>query len=181
MFKTKSTWLTICYSTTKTKFLYRVPNRNSRFGIGCGAKTLFDFYTQGRCEVFKVKVMRMIYWLSLSLYAIFSEPQNSGETKGTTGDLPLVLSPLVWIPLQGIPAFRDFTIRDPLYFVIQFQALNSWIPLHFTILKKKIKKKKKILDFFLQNHEIWPQTESRNSGDHELWNHEMRGSPVLHI
>ena len=24
--------------------------------------------------------------------------------------------------LQGIPAFRDFTIRDPLYFVIQFQA-----------------------------------------------------------
>ena len=27
--------------------------------------------------------------------------------------------------LQGIPAFRDFTIPDPLYFVIQFQALNS--------------------------------------------------------
>ena len=26
-----------------------------------------------------------------------------------------------------------------------------------------------------------PKTESRNSGDHELWNHEMLGSPVLHI
>jgi hypothetical protein len=24
--------------------------------------------------------------------------------------------------IQGIPAIRDFTIRDPLYFVIQFQA-----------------------------------------------------------
>ena len=104
-------------------------------------KLFFDFNTQVRCEVFKVKVMIMIYWLSLSLYAIFSEPQNSGETKGTTGDLPLVLSPLVWIPLQGIPAFRDFTIRDPLYFVIQFQASISWIPHHFMILKKKIKKK----------------------------------------
>ena len=23
-----------------------------------------------------------------------------------------------------------------------------------------------------------PETESRNSGDHELWNHEMRGSPI---
>ena len=23
-----------------------------------------------------------------------------------------------------------------------------------------------------------PKTESRNSGDHEFWNHEMRGSPV---
>ena len=23
-----------------------------------------------------------------------------------------------------------------------------------------------------------PETESQNSGDHELWNHEMRGSPV---
>ena len=76
---------------TKTKFLYRVPNKNSRFGIGCGLKTFFDFNTQGRCEVFKVKVMIMIYWLSLTLYAIFSEPQNFGETKRTIGDLPLVL------------------------------------------------------------------------------------------
>ena len=88
VFKMKSTWLTICYSMTKTKFLYRVPNKNSRFGIGCGLKTFFDFNTQGRCEVFKVKVMIMIYWLSLTLYAIFSEPQNFG---GTKGDLPLVL------------------------------------------------------------------------------------------
>ena len=37
------------------------------------------------------------------------------------------------------------------------------------------------MDFFLQNHEIWPQTESRNSGDHELWNHEMRGFPVFFL
>ena len=26
-----------------------------------------------------------------------------------------------FLELQGIPAFRDFTIRDPLYFVIFFQ------------------------------------------------------------
>ena len=26
---------------------------------------------------------------------------------------------------------------------------------------------------------MWPETKSRNSGDHELWNHEMRGSPVI--
>jgi hypothetical protein len=35
--------------------------------------------------------------------------------------------------IQGIPAFRDFTIRDPRYFVILFQAF----------LKKKEKRKKK--------------------------------------
>ena len=45
--------------------------------------------------------------------------------------------------------------------------------------KKKFQKKIFFLDFFLQNHEIWPQTESRNSRDHELWNHEMRGAPVF--
>ena len=27
-------------------------------------------------------------------------------------------------------------------------------------------------------HEIRPETESRNSGDHEFWNHEMGGPPV---
>ena len=42
--------------------------------------------------------------------------------------------------LQGIPSFRDFTIRDPRYFVILFQASISWIPLHFMILKKNSKK-----------------------------------------
>ena len=39
--------------------------------------------------------------------------------------------------LQGIPIFHDFTICDPLYFVIQFQASISWIPRHFMILNKK--------------------------------------------
>ena len=28
---------------------------------------------------------------------------------------------------QGVLAFRDFTIRDPSYFMIYFQALISWI------------------------------------------------------
>ena len=27
----------------------------------------------------------------------------------------------MYLSIQGIPAFRDFTIRDPLYFVILFQ------------------------------------------------------------
>ena len=52
----------------------------------------------------------------------------------------------IWI--QGIPAFRDFTIRDPLYFVIQFQASILWIPYHFMILKKKSKKKFFFWNFF---------------------------------
>ena len=43
--------------------------------------------------------------------------------------------------LQGIPAIRDFRIRDSCYFVILFQALISWIPCHFMIFKKKFKKK----------------------------------------
>ena len=35
--------------------------------------------------------------------------------------------------------------------------------------------------FYLKkNHEMRPETESWNSEDHELWNHEMRGSPVKH-
>ena len=52
---------------------------------------------------------------------------------------------------------------------------------------KKIKSRKKI--FFLQiflksrNREdftnLVPEIKSRNSGDHEFWNHEMRGPPVL--
>ena len=53
--------------------------------------------------------------------------------------------------------------------------------------KKKIQKMfpkfyffsgKKKLDLFLQNHEMRLKMESQNSGDHELWNHEMRRSPV---
>ena len=50
---------------------------------------------------------------------------------------------------------------------------------------KKDSKKKNLpktnfdfFDFFLQKR---PETESRNSGDHELWNHEMQGSPVCHF
>ena len=34
--------------------------------------------------------------------------------------------------------------------------------------KKNLKENDFFLDFFLQNLEIWPETESRNSGDHEL-------------
>ena len=59
---------------------------------------------------------------------------------------------------------------------------------------KNLKKKKK-WDFFLKklgffSEKSWygeeftklrPETESRNSGDHEFWNHEMRGSPVAVI
>ena len=40
--------------------------------------------------------------------------------------------------IQEVPAFRDFRIRDPRYFVIWFQALNSWNPHYFVILKVKI-------------------------------------------
>ena len=42
--------------------------------------------------------------------------------------------------VQGIPAFRDFTIRDPLYFVIQLQAsIHDF--------EEKIKKKIQIFFF----------------------------------
>ena len=58
--------------------------------------------------------------------------------------------------------------------------------------KKTIKKVgKKIRKFFLKKKIFWiffsklnqftklrPETESRNSGDHELWNHKMQESPV---
>ena len=40
--------------------------------------------------------------------------------------------------IQGIPAFHDFRIRDPGYFVIQFQALILWNSCHFMIFKKKL-------------------------------------------
>ena len=39
--------------------------------------------------------------------------------------------------VQEIPAIRDFTIRDPCYFVILFQVPILWIPRHFMILEKK--------------------------------------------
>ena len=64
--------------------------------------------------------------------------------------------------IQGIPAFRDFTIHNPCYSVILFQAPILWITRHFMILKKKIQKQKfriffceKISDFnFLLHLEV---------------------------
>jgi hypothetical protein len=59
--------------------------------------------------------------------------------------------------------------------------------------KKIPKKSRKFSDFFFfyffisksRNREEFTkfnlENESRNSGDHEFWNHEMRGSPVLLI
>ena len=48
--------------------------------------------------------------------------------------------------------------------------------------------KKKILGFFFSKSwnggkftKLRPEIESRNGGDHELWNHEIRGLPVLKI
>ena len=43
--------------------------------------------------------------------------------------------------VQEVPAFRDFTIRDPRHFVIQFRHQFRENPLHFVNLKKKIQKK----------------------------------------
>ena len=45
---------------------------------------------------------------------------------------------------QEVPTFRDFTIRDPRYFVILFSAPICENPRHFVILQKK----KKIRGFF---------------------------------
>ena len=39
------------------------------------------------------------------------------------------------IIVQEVPAFRDFRIRDPRYFVIWFWALISCNPRHFVISK----------------------------------------------
>ena len=61
------------------------------------------------------------------------------------------------------------------------------------VIRKKIRKIKfqkffKIFFFFFLlvkipkwrgNSRIWGLKQSRNSGDHEFWNHEMRGSPVF--
>ena len=48
---------------------------------------------------------------------------------------------------QEVPTFRDFTIRDPRYFVILFSAPICENPRHFVILQKKKKKS----GFFLEN------------------------------
>ena len=59
--------------------------------------------------------------------------------------LRTLLKAFEWSSIQGIPAFRDFTIRDPRYFVILFQASISWF------WAKKSKKKiffQKIFGFF---------------------------------
>ena len=45
------------------------------------------------------------------------------------------------LEILGVPAFRDFTICDPHYFVIIFKLSISWIPHYFMILKKESKKK----------------------------------------
>ena len=50
----------------------------------------------------------------------------------------------------------------------------------------KISEKKIFFGFFFSKSwnegeftNLRPETESRNRGDHELWNHEMRGFPVV--
>ena len=50
-------------------------------------------------------------------------------------DGPEVWKNIFRLNIEGIPAFRDFTIRDPRFFVIQFQAFFHDFE------KKKIKKK----------------------------------------
>ena len=47
--------------------------------------------------------------------------------------------------IQEVPAFRDFRIRDPRYFVIWFHALFRE---NFRDFEKKIQKKKIFRDFF---------------------------------
>ena len=57
---------------------------------------------------------------------------------------------------RGSLQFVVFRIRDPHYFVIQFQALISRIPYHFMIFKKKSKKiSKKFQIFFLTFTSDW--------------------------
>ena len=80
-------------------------------------------------------------------------------------------------------------------------SLNSWIKkVRTSICKNKVKKKRKYKYFFrkfflkkLFSAIFWgsksrnsgestkfrPEIESRNSGDHEFWNHEMRRPPVV--
>ena len=44
--------------------------------------------------------------------------------------------------IQEVPAFRDFTIRDPRYFVILFRAPIHENPRRFVILKRNLQKEK---------------------------------------
>ena len=60
---------------------------------------------------------------------------------------------------------------------------NSW---KSEIFLKKFPKKNFFFGFFFSKSwnegeftNLRPETESRNRGDHELWNHEMQGSPVV--
>ena len=54
------------------------------------------------------------------------------------------------LAVQEVPAFRDFRIRDPRYFVICFQALFRENPLHFVIFLKKNAKKNFFSGFFFE-------------------------------
>ena len=60
---------------------------------------------------------------------------------------------------------------------------NSW---KSEIFSEKISEKKFFFWIFFSKSwnegeftNLRPETESRNRGDHELWNHEMRGFPVF--
>ena len=67
--------------------------------------------------------------------------------------------------------------------VYQQKAIqNSW---KFEIFSEKISEKNFFFWIFFSKSwnegeftNLRPETESRNRGDHELWNHEMRGFPV---
>ena len=76
-------------------------------------------------------------------YVIGSRAEETGEQGGGGDNCP----PKLWY--TGIPSFRDFTIRDPSYFVILFKASISWF------WRKKSQKiffflQKFFLDFFLK-------------------------------
>ena len=100
-------------------------------------------------RAFQTVLYRITLKLWFHFFTQFTKKNNPENLGGISWVLVFLVTNVVVInKIQGIPVFRDFTIGDPLYFMIQFQALNSWIPLHFMILKKKIPKKKFFQKFF---------------------------------
>ena len=66
----------------------------------------------------------------------------------------LTFDSLPFLYIQEVPAFRDFRIRDPRYFVILFQASISGIPRHFGILTP-IKRPKNFQNFQKKSRKIF--------------------------
>ena len=118
-------------------------------------------------RTFSIFLLDRKYYIFLQLSKANFQSKNSlFEQIVSTGD-----PRISWFHNSWSPLFRDSVWGQISWFWRKKSKIFFFFGFFFF--------SKFFFDFFFRNHEMRPKMESRNSGDHELWNHEMQGFPVV--